>query len=200
MRLMEEAYKGTGDRAANVDGWTHLPEYDSEYTAVYKNSTGDISVSVRGSKTKKDWLFHDPLILLRNKPGEKQTESIQQFLIQVAREYSNTELTVNAHSLSGSFIMNAFQDANEYEKQWPNRYRRINMFNPGSSPLKNTNQMSDFAKDPRVYLYLNKTDFISNTFATQLPKDFDRVTYGEASRNLVASHTMVQWTGKREGN
>ena len=64
------------------NGWTLLPQYEGEYTSVYKEpQTGALHVAVRGSKTAKDWQYHDALIAGRNRPGEEETENIQDFLV-----------------------------------------------------------------------------------------------------------------------
>ena len=196
--LMREAYKDEGTRQNIVDGYQLLPQYSSDYTAVYKAPNGALHVNIRGSKTKKDWLYHDALIVLRNKPGAQQTEDLQQFMINVAKENPDSNIVINAHSLSGSFVQNAFVNATPEEAEWLDHYDRINLFNPGASPFGKLGGIREFISDPRVNLYLNKSDLISETYATEIPPGFDRVTWGETSINPLSAHTYEQWTNQPE--
>ena len=196
--LLREAYKDEGKRQNLVDGYQLLPQYSSDYTAVYKAPNGSLHVNIRGSKTKKDWLYHDALIVMRNRPGDKQTEDLQQFMIDVARENPDSDIVVNAHSLSGSFVQNAFVSATPEEAEWLDHYDRINLYNPGASPFGDLGGIREFISDPRVNLYLNKSDLISETYATEIPEGYDRVTWGETSINPLSAHTYEQWTDQPE--
>ena len=196
--LMREAYKDEGTRQNLVNGYQLLPQYSSDYTAVYQAPNGALHVNIRGSKTKKDWLYHDALIVMRNRPGGKQTEDLQQFMIDIARENPDLDLIVNAHSLSGSFVQNAFVSATPEDAEWLDHYDRINLYNPGASPFGNLQGIRDFISDPRVNLYLNKSDLISETYATEIPNGYDRVTWGETSINPLSAHTYEQWTDEPE--
>ena len=192
--LMREAYKDEGKRQNLVNGYQLMPKYSSDYTAVYQAPNGNLHVNIRGSKTKKDWLYHDALIVMRNKPGDKQTEDLQQFMIDVAKENPDQDIVVNAHSLSGSFVQNAFTSATPEEAEWLDHYDRINLYNPGASPFGKLDGIREFIADPRVNLYLNKSDLISETYATEIPAGFDRVTWGQTSINPLDAHTYEQWT------
>ena len=196
--LMREAYKDEGTRQNLVDGYQLLPQYSSDYTAVYQAPSGNLHVNIRGSKTKKDWLYHDALIVMRNKPGGQQTEDLQQFMIDVAKENPDNDIIVNAHSLSGSFVQNAFINATPEEAEWLDHYDRINLYNPGASPFGNLQGIRQFISDPRVNLYLNKSDLISETYATEIPHGYDRVTWGQTSINPLSAHTYEQWTDQPE--
>ena len=191
---LEQAYNKPNKRADNINGWNLLPEYNTDYVAVYQNpETQNIHVAVRGSKTVKDWGYHDVGIALENRPGTQETEDIQNQLVQIAERYPENDLTVNTHSLSGSFIMNAFRDATAEETQWLDHYEEINLFNPGSSPFVNTGDISRFIRDPRVHLFLNKTDLISATYGELLPEGYDRVIWGQETVNPLEAHTYRQW-------
>ena len=192
--LIAESYKDLGKRDENVQGYNLLPDYSSDYTTVYEAPDGSLHASIRGSKTAKDWLYHDALIAMRNRPGKDETQNLQQFMVNLAKENPDRELTVNAHSLSGSFVQNAFSSATVEDAEWLDHYDQINMFNPGASPFGNLTGIQDFIQDPRVNLFLNKSDLISEAYVTQLPDGYDRVTWGETTISPLAAHTYEQWT------
>ena len=193
---LEQAYADQGSRAAIMNnGWEFLPQYETEYTSVYRNpENGSLHVGIRGSKTSEDWTYHDALIVARNKPGAEQTENIQQFLVDLAKENPDVDLTINSHSLSGSFVQNAFTEANADDDAWLDHYSTINLFNPGSNPLANTDSIHEFANDDRVYMYLNSTDPISQGYARAVnDNNQDRVYWGTPTYYPVGAHTYAQW-------
>ena len=193
---IEEAYKKQGSRDATTSqGWKHMPQYDGAYTSVYRNPRDNsLHVGIRGSQTLKDWTFHDALIMGRNKPGAEETERIQQFLVQLSKENPDVDITVNSHSLSGSFVQNAFTDATPEEAKWLDRYDTINLYNPGSNALANMDHIHEFVQDERVHLFLNKTDAISTSYAQAITDDSrDRVVFGNATLNPLGAHTFSQW-------
>ena len=191
--LVAEAYNGVGSRVSELDGYTRLPEYDTEYSSVWRDPQGNLSVAIRGSKSVTDFMYHDPQILFHGKPGDQETETIQQYLISVAKDHPDVDLTVNSHSLSGAFVQQAFQSASPEEAEWLDHYDRINQYNPGASPFVGTDDIKEFTADPRVYLYLNRTDMISSAYNSVLPENYDRVTYGQAHYNPMDAHAISQW-------
>ena len=191
---LEQAYQNPNKRAKTINGWNIVPEFNTDYTVVYQNpATTDIHVAVRGSKSIKDWGFHDVGVAIENRPGTDQTEQIQNQLVKIAERFPDNDLTVNTHSLSGSFIMNAFRDATAEETNWLDHYEEINLFNPGSSPLIHTDDIARFIQDPRVHLFLNKTDLISATYGQMMPDDYDRVVWGQETINPLEALTYRQW-------
>jgi hypothetical protein len=193
---LEEAYKKQGSRDATIsNGWVNLPQYEGEYTSVYQNpKDNSLHVAIRGSQSLKDWTYHDALIAARNKPGAEETERIQQFLIQVAKDNPDADITVNSHSLSGSFVQNAFTDATPEENTWLDHYDVINLYNPGSNALASTSSIHDFVADDRVHLFLNRTDIISTAYAQAITdENKDRVIFGNSTYNPLSAHTFSQW-------
>ena len=75
--LVGEAYNSVGSRVDSLDGYTRLPEYDTEYSSVWQDPQGNLSVAIRGSKSFKDFMYQDPHILFHGKPGDQDTETIQ---------------------------------------------------------------------------------------------------------------------------
>ena len=193
---LEEAYKKPGHRVGMTpNGWINMPKYDGEYTSVFKNpKDNSLHVAIRGSQSLKDWAFHDALIMGRNKPGKDETERIQQFLIQVAKENPDADITVNSHSLSGSFVQNAFTSATPEEDKWLDHYDVINLYNPGSNALADTSNIHEFVTDDRVHLFLNRTDVISTAYAQAITdENKERVVFGNATYNPLNAHTFSQW-------
>ena len=196
-----ESYKDEGQRDSHLhNGWDLLPQYEGEYTSVYKEpQTGALHVAVRGSKTAKDWQYHDALIAGRNRPGDEETENIQDFLVQVAKDNPDVDLTVNSHSLSGAFIQNAFITADPTEDAWLDHYDRINMYNPGANAFAPMEDIREFVGDDRVHLFLNQTDPISAAYAQAIDDDSkDRVIWGNGTYYPVAAHGYAQWQGNQD--
>ena len=196
--LVGEAYNSVGSRVDSLDGYTRLPEYDTEYSSVWQDPQGNISVAIRGSKTFKDFMYQDPHILFHGKPDDQEAETIQQYLISVAKDHPDVDLTVNSHSLSGAFVQQAFQSASPEEAEWLDHYDRINQYNPGASPFVGTDDIKDFTADPRVYLYLNRTDLVSSAYNAVLPENYDRVTFGQAHYNPMDAHSITQWSNQEQ--
>ena len=193
---LEQAYADIGDRESTLNnGWTLVPDYETDYTSVYRNpKNGSLHVAIRGSKTAHDWLYHDALILARNKPGDEKNEDIQKFLVDLAKENPNADLTINSHSLSGSFVQNAFTEANPTQEAWLDHYSTINLFNPGSNSFANTDSIHEFASDDRVYMFLNSTDPISQGYARAVnSENQDRVYWGTPTYYPIGAHTYAQW-------
>ena len=193
-----QSYKDKGKRDPQLhNGWSLLPQYEGEYTSVYKEpATGNLHVAVRGSKTAEDWTYHDALIAGRNKPGDEETENIQEFLVQVAKDNPNAGLTVNSHSLSGSFVQNAFVSADPTEDAWLDHYDRINMYNPGANAFAPMEDIKQFVEDNRVHLFLNQTDPISAAYAQAVDdRSKDRVIWGNGTYYPVGAHGYAQWQG-----
>ena len=196
--LVGEAYNDVGSRVDSLDGYTRLPEYDTKYSSVWKDQDGNLSVAIRGSKTFKDFMWQDPGILFHGKPDDRESETIQQYLISIAKDHPDVDLTVNSHSLSGAFVQQAFQSATPEEAEWLDHYHRINQYNPGASPFVGTDDIKEFTADPRVYLYLNRTDMVSSTYNAVLPDNYDRVTYGQSHYNPLDAHSIGQWSNQQQ--
>ena len=191
-----ESYKDEGSRDNTLpNGWIQIEKYEGDYTSVYRDpETGNLHVAVRGSKTAKDWMYHDALIAGRNRPGDEETENIQAFLIQVAKDNPEANITVNCHSLSGSFVQNAFISADPTEDAWLDHYNRINMYNPGANAFAPMEDIKEFVKDNRVHLFLNQTDPISAAYAQAITDESkDRVIWGNGTYYPVAAHSYAQW-------
>ena len=138
------------------------------------------------------------MIAGRNRPGDEETENIQAFLVKVAQENPDADLTVNSHSLSGSFIQNAFVSADPTESAWLDHYDRINMYNPGANAFAPMEDIKEFVADDRVHLFLNETDPISAAYAQAIDDNSkDRVVWGNGSYYPVAAHGYAQWQGEQ---
>ena len=193
---LEEAYKNDGKRDDTMrNGWQRVDKYDTDYTTVYRDPhTNSLHVAIRGSKTATDWLYHDVLLLARNRPGEEETEELQQFLLRVAKENPKTDITLNSHSLSGAFVQTAFTTATVKQQKVLASYDTINMFNPGGNALVNMANIRKFVKDRRVHLFLNKSDIISQAYAQAVTdNNKDRVIWGNATYYPIGAHTYRQW-------
>ena len=104
-----EAYTSQDDRAATLHGWLRIPKYDTSYMAVYLDpSTQELHVSIRGSQTAYDWLYHNVGIVTAQHPGQAETDEIRGELLRISEDFPNHDLTINSHSLSGAFLTDVF--------------------------------------------------------------------------------------------
>ena len=192
--VLVEAYKDKGDRATSIHGWIRVPKFDSKYTAVYwEPSTNQVHVGIAGSKSFKDWAYHDVGILATQHPGKQQTDAIRQELMDIAQGFPNSEISLSSHSLSGAFVTDSFNEATQDQMKILDNYDHLLYFNPGSSPFASDASIAERLQDPRIQLYLNKSDIINQGYVQAKPDDTYTV-YGESTVNPVTAHGYSQWT------
>jgi hypothetical protein len=196
--MLQEAYKQDFDsRAATIHGWVRIPKFDSPYLAVYWSPDKDrVYASVRGSVSAEDWLYHDVGIVLTQHPGKGLVDEIRQELIDVVKEFPDSDLTLNSHSLGGAVVTDAFMQASTEDKTWLDNFDHLNYYNAGSSPIADLKPIKDMLEnDARIKLFINKSDMISQAYNQARP-DETPVTFAEASWNPASAHGMDQWASK----
>ena len=192
--VLTEAYKPVHKRAPSIHGWVRVPRFDTEYVTVYwEPSSGAVHVGVRGSQSFTDWTYHDVGILTDQHPGEDQTNEIRKELVQISKEFPNAEMYLMSHSLSGAFVTDSFNGASAEEQKYLDNYDHLLYFNPGSSPIADDSSIKERLEDPRVKLFLNRSDIINQGYV-QAKDDNVYTVYGEPTINPVAAHGYKQWT------
>ena len=129
-------------------------------------------------------------ILTEQHPGEDQTNEIRKELVQISKEFPNALMS---HSLSGAFVTDSFNGASAEEQKYLDNYDHLLYFNPGSSPIADDSSIKERLEDPRVKLFLNRSDIINQGYV-QAKDDNVYTVYGEPTINPVAAHGYKQWT------
>ena len=181
------AYKKRDERT-DVGDWELLPEHGTDRFAVFKDG-GKIHVSLRGTRAEKGDLWKDMRIIYNNNPGDDL--EIKNQLVAIAKAYPNAELDVSGHSLGSNQLVNAFEG---YDDNELGRYDRINLYNPGTSPLSHLDTHKEAVDDDRVHLYLNTGDLVSNTYTYLIQDDRANVVYADPGFSPLGNHTLEQWT------
>ena len=191
--LRQSYNRDTDTREKTVHGYVLVPRFSDDFTAVYWNpATNSVQVSIRGSKSAKDWLVDDVGILLKQKPTDELINKVKDTLLEISKEFPESEKIVNSHSLSGSVITNIFQSATQDEKRELDTYKKLNYFNPGGSPLADQSSIKNQLLDPRVQLFVNRSDLISQTYI-QNRQPTTYTVYADASTNPLSAHGLDQW-------
>ena len=180
-------------REKTIHGWVEVPEFKNTYIQTYWNpGTNQIYVGVAGSKSFTDFAYHDVGILLDQKPGETLINETRDTLVKIAQQFPEAELTVSSHSLGGSTVTNSFLNASEEEKESLDKYKSINYFNPGGSPVADMSPVHSMLQDPRVKLFINKSDIINQAY-NQARDNTTYVVFADATTNPLDAHGMSQW-------
>ena len=194
--LRQSYNRDTDTREKTVHGYVLVPRFSDDFTVVYWNpATNSVQVSIRGSKSAKDWLVDDVGILLKQKPTDELINRVKNTLVEISKEFPEAEKIVNSHSLSGSVITNIFQSATQNEKRELDTYQKLNYFNPGGSPLADQSSIKTQLLDPRVKLFVNRSDLISQTYI-QNRQPTTYTVYADASTNPLSAHGLDQWVSE----
>ena len=96
----------------------------------------------------------------------------------------------NAKLSLGTEIAYSAIKSNEYKG-----LESVYLWNPASSPAQKKSHIRDIITNPKVQLFLNKGDVVSNYFSQNLkPDEVRKVTYGRFSRAPQNAHGLAQWT------
>ena len=184
-RLVDATYQVK--RPSTMDRYTRVQDYDTNYGSLWKGPN-DFVFAVRGTKFShlKD-IFADLKIMTgsTSQNDEEFLKSYQRFIT----EHPNAKLSLAAHSL-GTEI--AYNTARSEPFQG---LESILLFNPASSPAQKKEHIRDIITNPKVQLFLNKGDVVSNYFSQNLkPDEVHNVTYGRFARAPQNAHGLKQWT------
>ena len=145
--------------------------------------TSKVHVAVRGTKANMQDVFSDLGILLSNSSGI--AGELRDYIKYVQNEYKEYNIEASGHSLGGNQLINVGDDLN---------LSRINLFNPGVSPIWVTDEVKAIADNPKTHLYLNSGDTISNTMISYVD-DNDNVKWTQPTHNPIGNHGISQWVG-----
>lgn len=182
--LVNAAYKK--DRPKNVDGWTLLDKYESNYAAVYQNREGDVCISVRGTKLNLKDIGKDMQILAANLA---ENSDVDRIFREVLHDFPTKNKYATAHSLGSVLVKHGMSDLGEDGRQF-----KAFLFNCGSSPFFNTNAWKTYLEEYNPMIFANKGDPINAGLLESLPKDYANIVYNpEVSAAIWKNHTLDQW-------
>ena len=183
-RLVSATYEVT--RPDVMDRYTRVKEYDTNYGSLWKGPN-DYVFAVRGTKfSKLQDIWKDLKIMVGStSQGDHDFEqSYKRFTV----EHPHAKLALAGHSLGTEIAYNA-TGGDQYQG-----LEDIYLFNPASSPAQDKAHIRKIITDPRVQLFLNKSDLVSNYFSQNLkPDEVHKVHYGRFSRAPQNAHGLAQW-------
>ena len=184
-RLVDATYQVK--RPSTMDRYTRVDGYDTNYGSLWKGPN-EYVFAVRGTKFShlKD-IFKD-LKIMTGSTGQRD-DAFEKSYVRFKQEHPHAKLSMAAHSLGTEIAYNALS-----EDQFKG-LQHIMLFNPASSPAQKKEHIRSIITDPKVQLFLNKGDVVSNYFSQNLkPDEMHKVTYGRFSRAPQNAHGLKQWT------
>ena len=184
-KMVQQSYKSPDERDDVVDEWTRDASLDSDrFSTWVDEDTSTVHVAVRGTKANMQDVFSDLGILLTNSSGI--ANEVRDYIKYVRNEYQEYDIEASGHSLGGNQLINVGDELN---------LSRINLFNPGVSPIWVTDKIKTIADDSKTHLYLNSGDTISNTMISYV-NDNDNVKWTQPTHNPLSNHGISQWSGE----
>ena len=184
-KIIQEAYQPVDERDNTLGDWTRDTELDNDEFSVWVDENDrEVHVALRGTKLNTADLLSDLRIVATNKGGNN--EKTVTFLQSVEDKYPDYKLDVSGHSLGGNTLIEVFNN-NDLN------YDRVNLFNPGTSPLADLTEQKKAAENDKYHFYLNSGDILSNTFASVLPSARDNVYWSRAKHSPLENHGVQQW-------
>ena len=181
---IEETYLPVDKRALHLWGMTRLPEYDSDRISVWKQSNGQLFVSVHGTHSAQD-LADDARILVGSQVRDPEVEAIITQLIQ-----SGAVIDVGGHSLATQYLTNLPLEIQQ-------KIDEVYLFNPASSAFQDREYLEDIANERDNYMYfINPSDVVSSGIYNVMSDENineGNVYLGDYFWSPLAAHDVVAW-------
>ena len=184
--LVDQTYKPSSKRKDKTIGFTRLPQFDSDMISVWQDDkTGELTVTVRGTKFKPSDLLADTQILLGK--TNMVLPALEETLNEVEKEFPGEKYNIGGHSLGNAYIFNEL----DHKANWDGVY----IFSPPASPLQSDSTVSNWANQEGFNYYVNQGDLVSGDFSYFFEKDTlaDQVYYGDYRYDPVSSHSLTQY-------
>lgn len=186
--LVDQTYENISDRRDITLGkFQRIPKYDTSYTSVWENTiTGELTLSIRGTKAKKRDILDDALILAGK--TNVTNDDVSHVMDMLATDYPFQKYDVAAHSLGCAFI---FSELDEHGNHWDQLF----LNNPASSPLQNPNVVQNFANLPNATYLLNSGDIVSDGLRQQMNENTleNNVYFGDYRWSPISAHSNTAW-------
>ena len=186
--LVAQTYKPISERKDETLGrFTRLQKYDKNNVSVWKNNkTGELTVSVRGTKGNVHDIGADIEIFFGR--THMTNDNLDEVLSQLARDYPGEKYNVAGHSLGAAYI---WGESADHSDQWDNVY----MFNAPSSPLQSDSVVSANANNEQYNYYLNHGDVASHNLAYFMDENTlaDNVQWGAYHYGPLSAHSIHNW-------
>ena len=185
--LVDLTYKPASKRKDHTIGFTRLPRFDSDMISVWQNdATGELTVTVRGTKFKASNILADAQILLGK--TKMTLPALESTLSEIEKEYPGKKYNIGAHSLGNSYLFNEMEHKNMWDE--------VFIFSPPASPLQSDSTVAEWAnQNPNWSYYVNHGDVVSGNFAYFFEKDTlaNQVHFGDYRYDPVSSHSLTQY-------
>jgi len=182
-QLVDITYKDKRDD--KFENYTRVPEYDSRYGSLYRDSHGEFTFAVRGTKGNMRDIWKDARIMSghTNSQDTELNESFTKFI----KEHPGVKVNVAMHSLGSELGFNGADRMGLPVKEFY-------AFNPASSPTWDKGHIMHQLDRPNAQFFLSPNDPVSKAFNQNLrDTDVDEVYMGGFYRSPIASHKMGQW-------
>ena len=184
-RALRQSYKPVTERKLRLGDMRRLPEYDTDRIAVWRQSNGQLLVTVHGTKLSLSDIVDDVYITVGQKTRSTELETLLQTLDTQGEHYD-----IAGHSLATQFIQNAIIDG------YATGSDDVLLFNPASSPFQNQEYLKENANDPKYTYFINQGDLVSSGLYQNMNEDTlnNRVHMGPWRWDPLHAHYMDQWT------
>ena len=181
-QLVDQSYGNRED----IENYQVIPEYTTNYGVLYRDSHGNYTYAIRGTKAKTKDLWSDAKIMT----GKENTmdEELNDSFLKFMEEFPGVKVNVAAHSLGTELALNGADYVNL-------PVREFYIFNPASSPAMSKEHIRKELDRPNAKFFLSQNDVVSKFYNQNLmPNDYDRIYMSPYFyRSPLSSHKLGQW-------
>ena len=185
-KMIAETYNADiSEREDRLGDYERVENMSTDWADVWlNNETKQITISVRGSRDKEDFLVDDARILGGLGPRDLVSSEIKDVFAKYGDDY---DISCAGHSLGGSLVALALEKNDDLDPS------QILFFNPGTAPLPMMQDaVKHFSTDDRAYYYINAIDPVSIGELSETPTHL--IMNSPVSWiNPVLNHTLGQW-------
>ena len=185
-KMIQETYNpDISERDDQLGDYKRIEDLSTDWADVWLNEeTKQITISVRGSRDKEDFLVDDARILAGQGPRDLVSSELRDVFAKYGNDY---DISCAGHSLGGSLVALALQNNGNLDPE------QILFFNPGTAPLPAMQDaVKKFSTDDRAYYYINAIDPVSMGEMAETPAHL--IMNSPVSwTNPVRNHTLDQW-------
>ena len=185
--LVDQTYNTIGERPNTVlQKFERLPDYDSKHVSVWRdNTTGELTVSVRGTQDKMDYVEDIGVLFGNTNPNSSELDGI---LDKLEEDFPNVKYDIACHSLGAMFV-------NSEQKEHGSHWGQVYMYNPASSPAQSNSFETEMGNNPQYQYFINHNDPISANLVEFMNQDTiaNQTAFGDYYYSPMASHSIGQW-------